>query len=288
MSSIDIYTNKNRFCVYAHFRNDTNKMFYIGSGTIERSRHTSGRSKAWNDIVNVSNGFYTEILHNNLDKTSSLKLETKNIIENYDDIVNTKIYGKQKDIDFETVSKLFVYDETSPSGIIWAGDRFSGHNYKRLSARKGDPAGYIYNNKIKHKTFWMTRCNKKVLFVHRIIWVLFNKTIPENMVIDHIDNTPLNNKIENLRCVDQVINTRNRNISPSNITGKVGVRFRSMYAGKYNYFIAQYHVDGKMYNKIFSIDKLDHDEALKQACEWRTNAMNKLNDSGAGYTENHF
>ena len=38
---------------------------------------------------------------------------------------------------------------------------------------------------------------------HRCIWIWFNGPIPEGMVIDHIDGSRNNNKIENLQCISQ-------------------------------------------------------------------------------------
>ena len=57
---------------------------------------------------------------------------------------------------------------------------------------------------------------KKVIYcqksyqIHRLIWIWHNGDIPKNMVIDHIDNIKLNNKIDNLRLVTQTKNCHNR------------------------------------------------------------------------------
>ena len=46
--------------------------------------------------------------------------------------------------------------------------------------------------------------------VHRVIWTLVNGDIPDGMTIDHIDRDKNNNRVENLRCVSQGENNRNR------------------------------------------------------------------------------
>jgi hypothetical protein len=53
--------------------------------------------------------------------------------------------------------------------------------------------------------------------VHRLIYIMFNGNIPENMIIDHIDQNISNNKIENLRLVNKSQNNLNR--------GALGVTF---------------------------------------------------------------
>jgi len=45
-------------------------------------------------------------------------------------------------------------------------------------------------------------------FAHRIIWEIFNGSIPKDMVIDHINNNPNDNRIENLQCITRTQNTQ--------------------------------------------------------------------------------
>jgi len=47
------------------------------------------------------------------------------------------------------------------------------------------------------------------------------------MAIDHIDGNTLNNKIENLRAVDALLNAQNTCISTRNSSGVIGVRWEA-------------------------------------------------------------
>jgi len=51
---------------------------------------------------------------------------------------------------------------------------------------------------------------KKHYKMHRLIWIMHNGDIPENLIVDHIDRNRKNNKIENLRVVSKSLNNVNR------------------------------------------------------------------------------
>lgn len=57
----------------------------------------------------------------------------------------------------------------------------------------------------------------KRYYIHRIIFMMFNGYMPE--FVDHIDNSPLNNKIENLRSATKSENQHNRGIKNCNTSG---------------------------------------------------------------------
>jgi hypothetical protein len=62
--------------------------------------------------------------------------------------------------------------------------------------------------------------NKKHYKTHRLVYLMFHGFIPKE--IDHIDNNPLNNRIENLRSAnrsEQACNTRLRKDNTSGIKG---------------------------------------------------------------------
>lgn len=58
--------------------------------------------------------------------------------------------------------------------------------------------------------------------LHRLIWLYVHGVWPENQ-IDHIDQDPSNNRLENLREVDATANLRNQPRSPHNKSGFTGV-----------------------------------------------------------------
>ena len=60
---------------------------------------------------------------------------------------------------------------------------------------------------------------------HRLIWTMFNGEIPVGKFIDHIDRDRANNRLENLRLVDNSLNLRNAKTFRTNTTGVRGVYF---------------------------------------------------------------
>jgi len=121
--------------------------------------------------------------------------------------------------------------------------------------------------------------------VHRIIWCIFNASIQEDLVIDHIDGDPHNNRIENLMLKQQSKNMQNLKIRLSNKSGVTGVSLITKNKGKNKYFVACVTSNGKQRTKLFSADK--HENAFELACEWRKEQIRLLNEQGAGYTDRH-
>jgi hypothetical protein len=101
--------------------------------------------------------------------------------------------------------------------------------------------GYIISytgNKINAKNSMgyiviTTRSNKKTIsiYAHQLAWYLYYNEVPN--VIDHIDRNKENNKIENLRNVNQQINQWNR----SNVKG---------YCKKNDKYISYIYINSKM------------------------------------------
>lgn len=180
----------------------------------------------------------------------------------------------------------FYYDETSPSGLRWATDRWSGKNYSVKKVSKGDPVG------TRQPTgYWATHFKMGSFKIHRIIWELCNGEIPKNCVVDHMDGDNYNNILSNLRIVSERENNMNTKMYKNNTTGTVGVyldskKDRKGVARKY-YKASWMELDGKQKTKAYSIEIYGEQEAFRLASEYRTKMIEELNSQGAGYTERH-
>lgn len=82
----------------------------------------------------------------------------------------------------------------------------------------------------------------KVYLAHRLIWFMFNGTLPET--VDHINRNRCDNRIENLRAATKAENLRNSSIKTKNTSGIPGVSKRSV-NGKWR---GQVSLDGKTYS----------------------------------------
>lgn len=74
------------------------------------------------------------------------------------------------------------------------------------------------------KGYLVASINRNRFFVHRAIWAIFNNKWPDNY-IDHINHIRDDNRIENLRVVSAIYNSRNCRISKNNTSGINGVTF---------------------------------------------------------------
>ncbi|WP_313488962.1 HNH endonuclease signature motif containing protein [Atlantibacter hermannii] len=175
---------------------------------------------------------------------------------------------------------LFVYDEASPTCLTW---KISPSRRTKC----GHQAGTI--NKIPGKyprSYYRARVNGGYQSVHRIVWFLHHGEVSEGMVIDHVDGNTLNNKISNLRLVTPSKNARNCRRQKNNNSGLTGVRL-AMDKGKFPFYEAYAHIDGKQVRRQFYPKGGSLEEAMSRAANWREEQINQLNEHGAGYTERH-
>ncbi len=84
--------------------------------------------------------------------------------------------------------------------------------------KKGKAAGSLTDYGYKRVVF-----NGKEYKAHRIIYSLFKGVIADGLVIDHINQDKLDNRIENLRAVSNSENMKNRSMLPNNTSGINGV-----------------------------------------------------------------
>ena len=110
--------------------------------------------------------------------------------------------------------------------------------------------------------------NSTVGLLHRY---LLNIKDP-NIMIDHINRNPLDNRKKNLRLANNSINQRNKKMQSNNTSGIVGVRFNK----NLNIYTARIATDQKRKSKSFSVNKYGKDKVLELAIQWRKN-MEKEN-----------
>lgn len=176
------------------------------------------------------------------------------------------------------IEDLVYYCPDSPSGLRWKVDRFAN---RRLLAAKGSVVGSR-----RLRGHWQVKLGGKMLLTHRIVWELANGPLQHFEQIDHIDQNPSNNKLENLRKVSRTLNMRNRPMQKNNASGTTGVSLCCA-KGK-SYWVAQWSdLTGKRKNAWYSV--LEHGTALarQMAVERRNSELESMNLAGAGYTATH-
>lgn len=132
-----------------------------------------------------------------------------------------------KPFDIDLLREFLEYDHTSPTGLRWI---------KRTTCRVrvGDPAG-----RPTIGGYYRVCLHYREYRNNRVVYALVHGVDPGDLVVDHIDRDPQNNRIENLRIVTQRENTHNtRQLSR---WGR-GVCFHA-HSGKWQ---ARIWIDGKL------------------------------------------
>ena len=91
----------------------------------------------------------------------------------------------------------------------WAGKEAFTAIARRKSGQIARLSGFVFN---------------KTYPAHRIAWLIYYGEWPKNQ-IDHINQDPTDNRIENLRDVTHAENHKNKTLQTNNTTGYVGVYF---------------------------------------------------------------
>lgn len=94
------------------------------------------------------------------------------------------------------------------------------HDNYSPRARKGEVVG----SKDTHG-YLQVKIQGKNVFVHQIVWLMFNDELPEQ--IDHIDRQRTNNAIKNLREANNMTNQHNASMRKDNSSGVIGVHARN-------------------------------------------------------------
>ena len=276
----EISSIKDNYCVYFHKKKDTGEIFYIGSGVQnKREFHFNGRSKSWN-IIKQTHGVLVEVYAKNLNKADARKLEETLInSRDYPDLVNVRKVIKTANLmSYEMFEKYLYIDKTSKTGLKWK---------VRMGVRgKIDTdAGNLIFDKTNRPRSITVKINGTTYRASRIIWILHNKSLDSDMVIDHINNNPHDNSIENLRCVSLAENSRNRLRNHNTTTEHVGIYLFNH--EKYTRFSASVSANNKHYTKSFSVIKYGSQVALQKAIEWRIQMLEYLSTIGITYDEKH-
>lgn len=192
-----------------------------------------------------------------------------------------------KSRDFNSINwqNIFAEDSNSPTGLIWKVDRYRGTNSSTCFIKAGEIAGYIHVCKERNLKYAKVKFKNKSYAIHRILWIMRNGSLEDDLVIDHIDGDGLNNSISNLRKVQNTVNLRNQRVYRNNSTGNTGVSFTK--TGKRTYVTAQWHNQLGNCKKHFSVLKLGLLPAYAKAVLYREQMIRELNDQGFKYSSRH-
>jgi len=118
-------------------------------------------------------------------------------------------------ISVDELGRLFSYDNIN--GLLL---NKVARNYRTIV---GKEAGSVWTDaKRENHRYKVVKIYGKEYKIHRIIWALHNGSFPKGQ-IDHIDGDTLNNRIDNLRDVDNITNSKNRAIQSNNKSGYHGI-----------------------------------------------------------------
>ncbi len=121
--------------VYFHKRNDTNEVFYVGIGSIERAHTISGRSKWWKRIVNKV-GYTIEIVHEGLTWDMATLLEIKYIKDFGRRNINTGILINMTDGGEGTTNRIVSEETRKKISLGHIGKTHSKETKKKMSEKQ--------------------------------------------------------------------------------------------------------------------------------------------------------
>lgn len=159
----------------------------------------------------------------------------------------------------ERARRLFLYDHETgklfwrerPRSDFLDARHWNGFNTKSAGREVGTPmkSGHL-----------RVRFGEAGFLVHRIIWLIEYGEWPEQ--IDHIDGNPANNRLSNLREVNQLLNCKNAARRSDNQSGTTGIS-RASHSGRW---VATISNDGQRVH-LGQYKTLDEAVAARKAAE---------------------
>lgn len=128
---------------------------------------------------------------------------------------------KKEVLTYEEAHELLEYRD---GALYWK------HNGRRAGGFRGD-----------NRDYRIIRVKGTLYYEHRLVFMMHNGYFPEYEV-DHINRDRADNRIENLRHVTRLCNSRNLGISKRNKTGVTGIHLHTKLT---NSFVVQIRSGGK-------------------------------------------
>lgn len=115
---------------------------------------------------------------------------------------------------------------------------------------------------------------KKTYFAHRVVWALHYGKFPDG-VIDHIDGDPSNNRLDNLRSVDQSENNINRRTPLGHNSN--GIKNLHVYDNRRKMYGVTIRYKNYLGGKNSGTEYRQQFVRLRDAIAWRNEHLKKLN-----------
>jgi hypothetical protein len=183
-------------------------------------------------------------------------------------------------ISLKTAKEIFYLDQSSPSGLRWNIDKYSGVHNQFHCVIKDSVAGSF-------SKYWAVVYNYEPMQCHRLIIMMTQEIEDCDIVfVDHKDGDTRNNAINNLIISSPKLNSRNKKKSSLNKTGKTGV-FIITTKNKKAARAQWYDLDGNRRTKNFSFNLYGEEQAMEMAISVRDINIQILQNNNAGYSERH-
>lgn len=112
-------------------------------------------------------------------------------------------------VEYDPLTGVFTWKRRTDANVgAWWNTRFANKVAGGIS-KAGDTS------------YWTIRIDGTLFLAHRLAWMIYHGEVPN--IIDHINMDTLDNRIENLRNVDRVVNGRNSRRKSNNTSGVNGV-----------------------------------------------------------------